>query len=89
MPDDILMRLLGMTAHIPEGRATFDALVPNRYKQQSDEYPVVVREDCQPNTIYFMPHGSRTWNAETGETTELAPGYYVNPKQLGVIKNVT
>lgn len=34
---EIFRRLLGQTPHIPEGRATFDALVPNRYKQPKDE----------------------------------------------------
>ena len=26
--------ILGMTPHIPEGRATFDALVPDRFKRK-------------------------------------------------------
>jgi len=52
------------------------------------DFPIVVRDDCPPDTIYFLPTGSRSANLETGETFELAPGYYVNPKQLGVIKDV-
>jgi hypothetical protein len=30
--DNTLRRFLGLTPHIPEGQATYDALVPNRYK---------------------------------------------------------
>jgi hypothetical protein len=51
-------------------------------------FPVIVRSDCPPNAMYFLPKGSTTWNLATGETLQLAPGYYVNPRQLGMIKDV-
>lgn len=51
-------------------------------------FPVVVRDDCPPHSIYFMPEGSRTADLATGKVLMLQPGYYVNPRALGVITNV-
>lgn len=52
-------------------------------------FPVIVDPDCPFNAIYFLPHGSKARDQVTGQTVELAPGYYVNPDQCGVIKNGT
>jgi len=34
---DILRPLFGLPPYIPEGRATFEALIPNRFKPTTDE----------------------------------------------------
>lgn len=52
------------------------------------DFPVYVLNDCPPDSIYFLPKGSKTKNIETGETLELAPGYYVNPRRLGVVTDI-
>lgn len=57
--------------------------------QRGLAFPIRVDRDCLTNTIYFLPKGSKTRREDTGETLELAPGDYVNPKQLGKITNVT
>ena len=56
--------------------------------RDATKFTVTVRDDCPPDKVYFLPRGSVTWNLETGETLELSPGYYVNPRRLGVITNV-
>jgi len=56
--------------------------------EKSPHYPIVVDPTCPLGAIYFLPHGSTSKDLSTGKTLELAPGYYVNPRSVGMIKNV-
>jgi hypothetical protein len=49
---------------------------------------VIAREDCPVGNIYFLPSGLTTWDPSTGRTTELLPGIYVNPRNIGVITDM-
>ncbi len=52
------------------------------------DLPLVVRTDVEPSRIYFLPNGVSEKNLQTGHTVELWPGYWVNPKQLGMVTGV-
>ena len=51
-------------------------------------YPIITRGDCDPHTIYLIPAGAPAPDVATGQVVAILPGYYVNPRQCGVVKNV-
>lgn len=44
--------------------------------------------DLRTDTIYFLPNGSATEDPNLGRILELLPGYFVNPRQCGMVTNV-
>lgn len=57
---------------MPEGRLARTRRIYNR--------DITRRSDCPPNSIYFLPSGSTTWNVATGAVVErLKPGVYAHP----------
>ncbi len=52
-------------------------------------WPIFTHPDCPPDTMYFLPTGSHGIDLASGKTLELAPGYWVNPKQVGKIADLT
>lgn len=51
-------------------------------------FPVVIREDCPRDTVYFLSQGSKSKNLDTGDFIELVPGYYVNPLSVGMLTGI-
>lgn len=67
---------------------TFGGTIVLTSESPETTYPIRFSLDCPLDTIYFLPTGSTTRDLDTGQTLRLAPGYWVNLKQLGMIRNV-
>ncbi len=57
-------------------------------EQKFSEIPVNTDAKCPVGTLYFLPQGSKTRDLATGKVLELSPGYWVNPKSIGMITDV-
>lgn len=59
-------------------------------EQTETIFGITVRSDvdCPHDTIFLIPPGSPKPDLALGRTVGIAPDYYVNPRQLGVIKNI-